>query len=488
MRRWIAGSLTAGFFSTGIAWADHTATDEAPKKPAPWSGKSWTPRPASEAPADFPPPKDAPSEIQTVVDAPRPVIAKPVVRTMTVQPPAPTIAPAPPPSPLPTLTTDAPATTTATGSNYFDWPAPAGRNNGRIYGSAEYLALWMRSGPTPPLVQVISPESAMFAIQTGELPPNATIDVFPDGGTDPGTFSGARGVLGLWLDSCPTWGVEVGYTQIFRQSDQFEAVSGGIPVLGRNFFDVAAQRNAFLRYTNPNGSQTGYIRVDAPTQAVGGEANVRYHGLAILADRTEYIAGVRYFNLKEFVSIDSGSQFRDAMGAVTTSYDSTETFAARNEFYGGQIGMDSHFYYGSWTLDVGSKLALGSISQRVGIEGSTTVTRPGQPTEFYPNQSLLYVQPTNAGSYSRNEFAVMPEVSIRLGYQLTDRIRATIGYEFIGISSVVRAGSAIDVNVNPNNTQFIGTNRPSNAPNPVFGFNGTEWWAQGISAGLAMNY
>jgi hypothetical protein len=346
----------------------------------------------------------------------------------------------------------------------------------------------MRSGPTPPLVQVVSPESALFAIQNGELPPNATVDIFPDGGTDPGTFPGVRGILGLWLDSYPTWGFEIGYLQIFRESDQFEAFSGGIPVIGRNFFDVSAQRNAFLRYTHPDGSQTGYIRIDAPTQAVGGEANVRYQGLTILADRTEYLAGFRYFNLKESLTISSGSQFRDAFGNVTTSFDSTESFATRNEFYGGQVGVDSHYYWGCWTLDLGSKIAFGTVSQRVGIVGSTTVTQPGQPTEFYPLQSLLYVQPSNAGSYSRDEFAVMPEVSIRLGYQLTQRIRATIGYQFIGISSVVRPGSAIDVNVNPNNTRFVVANQPSNAPNPVFGFNGTEWWAQGISAGLSMNY
>jgi len=52
----------------------------------------------------------------------------------------------------------------------------------------------------------------------------------------------------------------------------------------------------------------------------------------------------------------------------------------------------------------------------------------------------------------------------------------------------MRAGSAIETNVNPNNTQFIVNTRPSNAPNPLFRFSNSDWWAQGFTAGLVVNY
>jgi hypothetical protein len=346
----------------------------------------------------------------------------------------------------------------------------------------------MRKGTNTALVQTVSPADANVAIQTGQLPPNATADLFGDGGTDPGAFSGARATLGVWLDQCSNWGAEVVYTEIFRQSDGFNIVSPGIPVIGRNFIDVSDNRSAFLRYTNPNGSQQGFISVAAPTEAYGGEFNVRYAGCTIFADRTEYISGFRYFNLREALSIDSGSRFLSPAGAVTAMFDSSEMFRTRNEFYGGQSGIESHFYRGCWTLDLCGKIAFGNVHQDVSIQGGTLATQPGAPPQFFPNQSLLFVQPTNAGQYDRNIFAVMPEFILRLGYQLSEKVRATIGYDVFGISNVALPGSAIDARVNPNNTQFIVRGAPSTLPNPVFTFVGNTWWAQGLTAGIVVNY
>jgi hypothetical protein len=371
----------------------------------------------------------------------------------------------------------------------MDWPAPQSRNTGRIYGSADYMLLWARKGTNPPLVQSISPENAVNSLVNGiELPAGATTDVFGGDGTNPSPFSGVRGTLGLWLDSCFECGFELGYFQLFRESDTFSITSTGIPVIGRNFFDVAAQRNAFLFYSNPNGSQRGFINIDAPTQAQGGEFNARYHTLSIVADRTEVIGGFRYFNLRDALSINSGADFVNPAGQVTSHYDSSEFFRARNDFYGGQIGIDQHFYRGCWTMDFSSKVALGNVHQNVLIQGGTTLTQPGVPVQNFPDQSLLFVQPTNVGIYNRDRFAVIPEFSVKLGYQVTQKLRATIGYEYIGFSKVVRAGSAIDTGVNPNNTQFIVARQPSDALNPRFNFTDSYWWAQGITAGFAFNY
>jgi hypothetical protein len=82
----------------------------------------------------------------------------------------------------------------------------------------------------------------------------------------------------------------------------------------------------------------------------------------------------------------------------------------------------------------------------------------------------------------------MPEFILRLGYQLSEKVRATIGYDVFGISNVALPGSAIDTRVNPNNTQFIVRGAPSTLPNPVFSFVGNTWWAQGITAGIVVNY
>lgn len=359
------------------------------------------------------------------------------------------------------------------------------------YGSFEYLVFKIRNGPAPPLVSIISPQAANTAIQTGNLPPNSVINIANQFGTDPGTFSGIKAMAGLWLDECATWGVEVGYNQLFRQSDQFSIASGGIPVIGRPYFDVAALQPAFLRYTDPNGLQRGYIRTDAPSQLVGGDINVRYNGLAIFADRTEYLLGFRYMNLREAVGIQSGVSFfapTPFAPVLTQAIDSTELFRAKNDFYGAQIGSESHFYYGKWSFDVGGKLAMGTVRQDVQISGASIVTTPGQPTQYIPNESALYVQRSNAGQYDRYIFGVLPEFFLRAGYQVTSRVRATVGYDLIGLSNVIRAGSAIDGNVNPNLTPFIVRNQPSDWVRPIFGFQGSDFWAQGLTLGLTVNY
>jgi len=494
MRSWIKGSLATLLISGG-AWAAPDSRDLDTPRPQATSGKRMAAKPKpTEAASDFPPPIDAPISAVSEDAGPysRPVQAKPAVLSSTMQPPGSMAVMTPPSSPISSLTSELPPVngqSCAAGCPTMDWPAPQGRINGRVYGSADYLLLWARKGVNPPLVQSISPENAVNALNNGtEFPTDATTDVFGGDGTDPGPFSGVRGTLGLWLDSCYECGVELGYIQLFRDSDRFSITSNGIPVIGRNFFDVAAQRNAFLFYSNPNGSQRGFINIDAPTQAQGGEFNVRYHTLSILADRTEVLAGFRYFNLREALGISSGADFVNPAGQVTSHYDSFELFRTRNDFYGGQIGIDQHFYRGCWTVDFSSKIAFGNVHQNVLIDGGTTLTQPGVPVQNFPAQSLLFVQPTNIGIYNRDRFSVMPEFSVKIGYQVTQKMRATLGYEFIMITDAVRPGTAIDRGVNPNNTQFIVARQPSDALNPRFSFNDSDWWAQGLTAGIAFNY
>ena len=89
---------------------------------------------------------------------------------------------------------------------------------------------------------------------------------------------------------------------------------------------------------------------------------------------------------------------------------------------------------------------------------------------------------SNIGKYTNDEFAVVPEIGLRVGAQLTDRVRAFVGYNFIYWSSVARAGDQIDLRVNPNlippqTPPVTGPLVP--APRTV----STDYWLQGISVG-----
>jgi hypothetical protein len=359
---------------------------------------------------------------------------------------------------------------------------------GRWFGSVDYLLFWQRRDPSPPLVQILPTSLANFEANGGNLPPNAAATVFGAHGTDPGDFSGVRVFLGAYLDDAKCWGVDGSYLQLFQKSDSFAISSAGVPVIGRGFFDVASGKDAFLRYSTPDGSTTGFIRADAPVEMYTFDANIRAQGPSFLSDRVDYLGGFRYLNLRDSNTIDSGATISSPTGGPPFAITSHENFKATNQFYGGQFGVETHYRYGCFTLNFTAKAATGWVKQEVHIDGFSTTQVGAAPVQTFPNQSILYVQPTNAGSFSRNIFAVLPEFMVNLGYQITPHLRATIGYDYLDVTSVQRSGAAIDPQINSSLTKFVLTQQTSTIRRPVFNFSGTDYWAQGLMLGLAYSY
>ena len=56
----------------------------------------------------------------------------------------------------------------------------------------------------------------------------------------------------------------------------------------------------------------------------------------------------------------------------------------------------------------------------------------------------LLAQSTNIGHYSQDNFAVVPELDLNLGFQFTRHTRVVVGYDCLYWSKVARAGEQID--------------------------------------------
>jgi hypothetical protein len=82
-------------------------------------------------------------------------------------------------------------------------------------------------------------------------------------------------------------------------------------------------------------------------------------------------------------------------------------------------------------------------------------------------------------------FAVAPEATISVGYQICENVRAYVGYNFLYISDVARPANQIDRAVN---TSFLPPPSPTLPVRPAFVFKGTDFWAQGINFGLEFRY
>jgi len=126
-----------------------------------------------------------------------------------------------------------------------------------------------------------------------------------------------------------------------------------------------------------------------------------------------------------------------------------------------------------------TKVALGSNTQKVRINGSTQLTEAGIPETFTGG---LLAQRSNIGIYERDEFAVVPELGATLGFHVSPRFSVTVGYTLVYFSNVVRAGEQIDTDLNPGLIPI--EDNPLNGPlRPRFLFRQSDFYATGVTVG-----
>ena len=99
------------------------------------------------------------------------------------------------------------------------------------------------------------------------------------------------------------------------------------------------------------------------------------------------------------------------------------------------------------------KLGMGDLQRDVTISGFQKVGSAPATTN-----GLLARSPAN-GFYSTNTFVFSPEVNVTLGYRLTQNLEATVGYTYLGLPKVARAGQQIDIvsdleSANPTRPRF----------------------------------
>ena len=87
---------------------------------------------------------------------------------------------------------------------------------------------------------------------------------------------------------------------------------------------------------------------------------------------------------------------------------------------------------------------------------------------------------SNIGSYTRNQFSALPELGVNLRYQLTPLWRVNFGYTLMGLTHVVRPGDQIDLRLNQFPTR--------QGTFPMFTFNNSDLWIQGLNGGIECNF
>jgi hypothetical protein len=353
------------------------------------------------------------------------------------------------------------------------------------------LLWWIRDSRFPALITTGTPGAAPLP---GALGQPTTAVLFGDSDVDNRERSGGRFTAGLWLSDGQTFGLEGGYFFLASRSVRFDSLSTGASdtaIIARPFFDVISGTENSQLVAFP-GLAGGDIHVSSSSRLQGAELNAVGNVGGGGDYRVELLGGFRYLDLAEGLGITETSRVNPALspdspffGGSTISI--ADQFDAHNYFYGGQVGARAEWRRGGLFVNFLGKVALGVSHEVVDVGGTTVLTSPAGAAHAFPAGFLA--APSNSGRFTRDAFAVVPEAGLDVGYQLTDHLRAFVGYSFLYWSSVVRPGDQIDVGLNgtqiPTDTRF----KPgAAAARPAILLRDTDFWARGVNFGMEFRY
>lgn len=384
--------------------------------------------------------------------------------------------------------------------------------------SAEYLLWWVKGESIPPLVTTgVTGATAL----PGVLGQPGTAMLFGGSNLDDQEREGGRFGAGFWFNNCHTMGIEASYFFLGSRSLNFDDASSGAlgsPLIARPFFDVISGiQNAEL-VAFP-GIASGQIHLSTTSMFQGGDINLvcvpcctpccnacpgPACGCGDMAKHNlfsksccgcnywvSFLGGFRYLQLDEGIGITESSAVNPALPAGAPLFGGStisiaDQFDTHNYFYGPQVGAKAEFCWRRLFVDVLGTVALGDSHEVVDIHGTTAIASP-TGTTVVPAGFLA--SGSNSGDFSRDRFAVVPEVGINVGCQICKNLRAFVGYSFIYWSSVVRPGDQIDTGLSgtqiPTDTRYSPGTGPAS---PAVVLKSTDFWAQGVSFGLEFRY
>lgn len=322
---------------------------------------------------------------------------------------------------------------------------------------------------------------------------------------DNGRANGGRATIGGWIEpyrapGAQAWGFEASIFALGRVTSRFDADASalGSPLLARPVVDATTGQNTALVVTAPGlfGGGPGAFHYESSTELWGAEANLFRPLIGKCHFLLGALVGFRYLNLEE--SFDVSSTTTTALGNGVTFFNGipvrmpdgitvNDDFETRNNFYGGQVGLQATYRYNAFSITGVGKLGMGDMHEAVIVNGQTTLLQGGQPIMSTPGG--LYALGTNSGGHSRDAFALVPEGKVTLSYQVFENVALNVGYSFLYINNVVRPGDHIDNVINQTQLPSSQTFGPLMGPaRPAIDLHESSFWAQGVSAGLSINF
>ena len=376
----------------------------------------------------------------------------------------------------------------------------------RLYGGVEYMHWWVKDAPlSVPLVST-GPEANKegFLINSGTTILYGAPFSPAVGGNDkqsfPG-FNGARLTVGYWLDDAQRYAVEASGFLLQSRTTTYQAQgdSSGSPGMRVPVFNtipyapgggcdpdnpmvcLVPQTEDGVPLSIP-GDLTGGVKITNSLQL--GEFDLT--GVVPLYHDANWkisgLAGGTFLQLNEGFNLTAnlaGLPTSD-LYAGQSGY-SVDEFKTRNRFYGATLGLRGRYSYGPIFLEGTGRVSFGASQEVLTVNGGYADF--GTMFASTSGPYGIFAMPANEGKFTQVHFAVVPEVQLKVGYNITPSIALTIGYDFLYDSNVIRPGDQINRNV-PKGQTFQQDGTTASLTSPARLFRTTDFYAQGISIGL----
>jgi hypothetical protein len=274
-----------------------------------------------------------------------------------------------------------------------------------------------------------------------------------------GMRPGFRLSAGAFIDSANQWALSHEIISLGSRSERIAGGSNGtnVVLLPQPFSVGGTPFPNVIPIGFPGAA--GTVTASNQTSFFSGDTHLRRVYQDGTGNRFDLLAGYRFLQLgdslsESFDTVSTGPAFFSSARLM-----GEQSVRTRNYFHGGEVGFQYQHRRGAFAFEMQSTIAIGSTYSEVdrSFTRAAFVGPPAQPLTLPIAQT--------GSEVTHTDFAFVPQVGFKLGWQPTDHVRLTAGYDFLYWSRVRRAAHLWD-----------GTDST------------TSFWAQGVSAGVEVRY
>jgi len=312
-----------------------------------------------------------------------------------------------------------------------------GRSRSRFYAEGSYLLLWTNDGTLPIPIATGGPS---LGIAGGQ----GTTTLLGSGPVDYGNMNGLKVAVGGFFGDSSV-GMELNGMYLGRKTVTGTAGPSSTTVIARPFFDPTSRTENSVVVAAP-GAFNGGVQMTNSLEAYSFEVNPFFRVAEGGAVTIDLIAGFRYFQHAETLNIYAGSSLQpggvSAFNGFGIAAPATilvhDRFGAHTTFYGGNLGAKLSFGRNRLFLDLTGKVAIGGVNQNLSVDGTSNVLSGGGFVAPASTQGGFLTAGNQLGERTESRFAVLPEGSAQLGFQVTSWANIFAGFQVSYLSSVAR--------------------------------------------------